>query len=356
MKRMKKYLFLFIVMTIFGCYNVEALGGTYTKDGFNYTIDKVHLDVYKSVIEDNKYTGYDETLVTTIDLPNTYTINPQYYIQTSKQGDVDSYLFDKKDYYVSLHLNATKQNIKDLLDTQITTVDENNHYFIRMMVDYTINAVPETGATNKYKVTYNSSNGGAYNEENMTLTPITVGTKYSEVFSNFEYKLIDGTKDINYETTYSTNSTFYTDFYRNNNIFYDVADKKITNETTLSFVGYDDMVPYLNVLNPLTVIEVTGAPIINSVSAGAMEVQVPNTLSGNYLVPSPISNGNNGATDTTGDDTKDKAKVDDQVVQVPDTVSRLNIAIYLAGAFFVIIGSIIMTYVARKKLVKVVEK
>ena len=116
------------------------------------------------------------------------------------------------------------------------------------------------------------------------------------------------------------------------------------------------MVPYLNVLNPLTVIEVTGAPIINSVAAGAMEVQVPNTLVGNYLVPSPISNGNNGATDTTDDDTTDKAKVDDQVVQVPDTVSRLNIAIYLAGAFFVVVGSIIMTYVARKKLVKVEEK
>ncbi len=352
---MKKYLFLFIVMTIFGCYNVQALGGTYTKDDFSYTISKIHLDVYKSNIENGKFNGYDPTLLYQIDLPQDYTINPQYYIKNSVQGDPDSYYFDKVDYYVSLHLNATKENIKSLLDTKIATVDENNHYFIRMMVDYTMNAVPGGEATNKYKVTYNSSTNAPYNDDNMTLTELALNTPYSEVFSNFEYKLIEGTADINYETTYGTTSTFYTDFYRNNSIFYDVADQKITNEVTLSFVGYDDIKPYLNVMSPVYVIETTGAPIINSASAGSSEVHVPSTLSGNYALPNSTNDNTPNKNEVKDNTTTDQTKNSDQVVQVPNTISRLNITLYLVGVAFVVVGSMLLTYVLRKKIKKVEE-
>lgn len=342
MRGIKKLLFLFVIVAIFSCYNVQALGGTYEYGGFKYTIKKIHLDVYKSKLnESNQYVGYEKDMLYSIDLPDTYTVNPTYL----DKPVTDTYL-DKNTTHICLNLNATKEEILNLLKTKISTVDANNHYFIRMMVDFTVSEVP-AGLTS-YTVQILDNSNGFVDKEHRTGNMLILGETYSEAFQDVEYKLVDNAEVLTYATTYDDSIPDYFDFYFNytkytsdieflgkpvpenggrvivgNNEYY--VNKTIRE---LSFNNYSNINDYINSAIG-SLVEIAGGDWSpNSTSLGASE-----------------NNGKN----TGGKETQVPSSAPAQVVQVPNTAGHLNIGIYLIGVALVIIGSVVITVIMRKK-------
>lgn len=329
MKRSIKVLILLISLFFIGNRNVYAISGDYVYDGFKYNIKKIHLDIYKSKLDkNNNYAGYDKNIVATVDLPDTYILSPTYYdiVDTSKD------YIDNKDIYAMLNLNVTKDQIFELLKTKITKVDKDNHYFIRMIVDYSLVEIPEK-LNYSYKDIYdNSSNSFILDSENPSRNTnirekLLLNQVTSEVFGNFEYKLVNNNPIINYSDTFKEGMPIYTDYYFNKTFYSSVDESKtqifklpgidITTDDENTIILTDKKIRSLTFCNYKNMKEVIENDYILDFSS--IEQEQP----------------------------EEKA---DQVVEVPDTVSKLQLGIYALGTLLVIVGSLTLVHFLKKEI------
>lgn len=228
MKKISKIIFVLITILLFGNKNAFALGGTYQYNGFTYTINNIHLDVYRSKLDaDNNYDGYNKRLLYSLDLPDSYTINPSYYDMVDNSNSA----IQSNSTYIILNLNITKDEILELLKSKINIVDNDNHYFIRMMVDYTINGIT-SGLSYYYQDVYDNSNNNiienstSVNNRTNMLMPLLIGQSYSEPFANFEYKLVNNNAVSNYTTEFTKGMPIYLDYYLNSTIYSSADETK----------------------------------------------------------------------------------------------------------------------------------
>lgn len=284
---------LILIVLVIGYKNVFATEQTFTHNDISYTIKKVHFDIYKSKLSsDNTFTGYEKTLVDTIELPDTYTITATYTDKDKTNEDEDEEYKEKLETHFVLKLDITKDQVKELIDSKITTVDANNHYYIRVVADYQINSIPSK--YNKiYRIEFDgSSNAIIFNSDNEEENTIgyeesSLNTDYSLIFNAFEYKLVNGASTINYESTYTNESYPYMELYLNGIEL--TSYEYLTNTTDqdlyrqdIVMTGYDNYDTYVEALSTLW----TKALIDNATNSltkvttptGGQTINVPDTL------------------------------------------------------------------------------
>ncbi len=79
MKVIRNLFFIFMIGFISQSIHVYAISGEFEHNDVHYSIEKIYMEVYQSKLNSNHdFIGYDDTKLYTIDLPDTYTIDPQY--------------------------------------------------------------------------------------------------------------------------------------------------------------------------------------------------------------------------------------------------------------------------------------
>ncbi len=148
-------------------------------------------------------------------------------------------------------------------------MDESHHYYIRMKVDYTIDSVPDRYdyfLQSEYIDTENGLHFSSDGDDNsVVIDRASLGETCSQVFLNFEYKLVDNVEYLNYSNTYTSDIPVYFDFYLNTTKLSTVDETKtyivvdpgtdidtdddtiVVNEKyglTISFIGYNNIDEY----------------------------------------------------------------------------------------------------------------
>ncbi len=289
MKCLKKVLLLIIALLFIGNKEVNALSKTFQYDGFTYTINNIHLDIYKSKLDNNNnYNGYDTNKISTINLGNTIPVNPTYYEE--KSGD------NNKNIYIMLNLDTNKEELLNLIGNKVGKPDKDKHYFIKMVCDITINQVPQGIVLARQNVYDNSKN--SLEDNNTTIQSLIGGQSFSETFANFEYKLVNNKPIINYTNTYSRGMPIYMDYLYNYTYYSSGEDNKIYRE--LNFVNYKN---------------------IKDVLATNVQLHV-----------------------------EDDSKVIDNPAVVSNITSPLALGSYIVGIAAVIIGSFVLVRFLRKEV------
>ena len=327
MKNIKIILTAITLAIIFNCSEVFAISGSYSYDGINYSVKKIHLDVYKSKLDDNNK-------LYTIELPDSFTINPQY-TDKEKNDEIEH----SKETIVNLGLNTTKDEILSLLKTKVTTLDADNHYFIRMIVDFSIDSVP-SNLEYLYQWVYNDTDNGFVfssdsNENSISLSKMTLGQTYSEVFSNFEYKLDNGVELINYSNTYTDDIPVYLDFLLNNTRYSSLDEER---QQILAYPGVEIeadpgvIVAYEKYYRILSFIGYDNVEPVYEQFAKDLAQDIDSALKETYKGQS---------------ETKSPTKMA-QTVNVPNTSKNKGIINCLIGLLIIVIGSIIIIITLKK--------
>lgn len=268
MKKIKMIIFLFMIGFICQSINVYAISGDFEYKNVHYSIKKVYMEVYQSKLDsDGKFVGYNPTKISTIDLDDTFTIAPQYIYREGEEEEGYSNV-QEDNMAVALNLNATKEDLLSLLKENVDEVDASHHYYIRMVVDYSIDSTPDEYQyllQSVYTDTNNELNFSTDGDDNsVKVDKISFGETYSQVFLNFEYKLDNSTEFINYSNTYTSDLPTYYDFYLCTTKLSSVDETKsyviaadgvdvtsddsiVVNEKyglTISFVGYNNIESY----------------------------------------------------------------------------------------------------------------
>ena len=306
---MKKKLFLFVVLmgVIFSYTKAYAITGSYEYDNFKYNVKKIHLDIYKSKLDaDGNFAGYEDgNPAYVIDVTDDKTITPKYIIDDSQEYG--------KITMVSLNLNIDKVAMLALVKEKIPTVEKDNHYYVRMVIDYSFESIPSD-----YKYFYNINYTNRDNdiifssetgEDSLASEEFEPGEECSQVFGNFEYKLIGEEGNITYDTTYSEGTPVYMDFMLGSVRFSTVDEKKQPLDDgrklyVFKFVPFDNIEEYILALNKTDYIQ-------------KMEDYVSSKNA--------------------------------QVVEVPDTFMNGNKIIYIVGSIIMLIGCSIVAFTFRKK-------
>ena len=251
---MKKKIFIMLIFMgmIFSYTKAYAITGSFEYDNFKYNVKKIHLDVYKSKLDDdNNFIGYEDgDPIQVIDIADEKTITPKYLVSNVENGN-------QKAVLVSLNLNVDKEEMLSLLKEKITTVDKDNHYYIRMVVDLSFETIPS-----EYKYFYNISYKDRNNDlvystdpekNSLEFKEIEAGDECSQVFSVFEYKLDSDAEKITYATTYSEDIPVYADFMLDSVRFSEINELgpnvENRNAYAFAFVAYDNMEEYLLALD-----------------------------------------------------------------------------------------------------------
>ena len=313
----KMLLFLLLIGIVFSYSRVYA--EEYKHNGFEFTIEKIHLDVYKSKLdENNEFIGYEGEALKSIEVKDkTVKIN----FTDSKDDDTPG-----KQSVTSLtnvDVNIDKEEIKSLLDNESLTVDKDNHYFVKMVIDYKIQSVDKE-YNHFYQVQYvDKNNTFSFTEEGGTNSLkldqlLTLDNAISTTFGVFEYKLVGEDKTVTYSKTYEEKMPVYLDYLFNGIILttYDAfseddATANVKNGQLFLFNSYSNMEDYAKGL--FTKYEDL-YEIVKDVFAPAVEDE-----------DAP------------------------QVVEVPDTALSMNKIIYIIGGVIVLAGTLVIGLAFRKK-------
>jgi len=310
--------------------------GTFTHDGFEYTIRGVHLDVYESKIENNKFAGYKKDTLQTINIEG-------FSVETTWENVEEDNDEDFHEYNVStvaqIKLNKTKEELLALVKEKYPTVDSDHHYYIRVVVDYTIEEVPDDYQY-YYKLEYtNTDNSLSFfssdPEASFKMVPIELNTEVSAVFNVFEYKLdTDNNEVFSYATHYTDGSDAYVD--------------PLISGTTM-FSSLDETKPYMIVGEGVTgtsgdpetqivtekytrSITFTGYDNYEDYGNSALD-QIFNNINGDELISSLADLLNEAIS---------KEEDASQTVKVDNTAATYPIYIYVVSTIGIIVGSLIL--------------
>ncbi len=220
---MKKKIFLILLLVgvIFSCNDAYAVTGSYEHNNFKFTIKKIHFDIYKSKLDAEKnFAGYEGEALATVDVPDEKTIKLEF-VDNSEDEDE---LIHKTTTLAPLTLDMEKNDVLELIKGKVTTPDENNHYYVRMVVDYSIDKV-SSPYKYYYKLSYEDKNNDLFlasetSENFIKYNKISnTGETISSVFGAFEYKLIGEQEDVNYSKTYEKGMPLYLDYLLNGMVF-----------------------------------------------------------------------------------------------------------------------------------------
>ncbi len=258
---MKKKIFLLLLLVglAFTGSKAYAEDQVFEYEDFKFTVTGAHLDVYKSKLsEDGEFLGYEGDVLKTIKIED-----KKLDVVLEKSDSFKSTI----DYVDGIGMTATisiqdmtKEEMKSLLNDNQITADKDNHYFVKLVVDYKINKIGSKYSY-YYNMNYTDRDNGLTitigdDEEESTLNYVPIKKDLSEslmtTFGAFEYKLVGEQEEINYTKSYIKGMPNYLDYLFNGLYFssYDILSPKVIDGETqeysqiIMFTGYDNLEEY----------------------------------------------------------------------------------------------------------------
>lgn len=122
--------------------NAKTSGSAYnTSNGISYSLNGFYINIYDGSIGEYDIPNYfngNKNLLYTIPVSledETISYNP-YETVSNSDGSIGS--------YIDLNLNIDSDDIKRLVKTQISNINNNTSYYIELVVNYNITEVPST--------------------------------------------------------------------------------------------------------------------------------------------------------------------------------------------------------------------
>ncbi len=319
----KKILFIILILIVgFSFKNVNAADVNFTDEkGISYTIKGIHLDVYKSKLDNNgKFNGYinDNSPEDTINIEDFSLSNIDDDNMTNDYVDVD----DGEDLttYIYLNLNKSKDDLKDLLASSTHLNVNDNSYYVKMVVDYTINNEPPTNYTYYFNRKLDVLDGNKILKNKISFNSVSLSGDIHQVFNSFEYKTENGASTINYISHYENGNYVYYEYLFDSFVFssYNLNDTSTNSGATYfyatTFVGIDNIRDILN-----------------------------------DIADDNINGGSSGESETTTDIEITNNDGKGQVVPVEDTLANVPKLIIIFGSAIVFVGYELMVWSTIKK-------
>ncbi len=334
---MKKKIFLILLLVgvAFNFNKAYAVTGSYEHNNFKFTVKKIHFDIYKSKLDDEKnFAGYEGEALATVDVPDEKTIKLEF---VDDDEEAEDELVHTKTTLANLTLDMEKADVLALVKGKVTTPDADNHYYVRMVVDYSIDKVASPYEY-YYKLSYEDKNNSlVFNtetgESSLSYTKInSIEETISSVFGAFEYKLIGDVEDVNYSKTYEEGMPLYLDYLLNGLTF-----------STLDELKQQIIVPeggQVEVDNPDDYIIAHEKYLQTFAFFGYSNVEAyAQALADDWIgvIQGALQNGFNTEV------------VNPEEVAVPDTALHLNNYIYIIGAIIILSGLTVVGLVFAKK-------
>ncbi len=334
---MKKKMFLFILLgtLIFSFDKAYAISGDYEHNEFKFTIEKIHLDVYKSKLSsENKFIGYEGEALQKIDVADDKKLDIEFLDEKEDEDSETPYLHEKATI-ATLNFDMDKEAILALLKEKGLTADKDNHYYVRMVVDYKIEKIP---APYKYFYTLSyvdknnsikfstESEENSFKLENFTNLEGTLST----VFGAFEYKLEGEQEAINYSKAYEKDMPIYLDYILNGTVFSSL------DETKQQYIAPDGV----EVEAPEGAIVAKEKYLQSIIFSGYSNIEdYAKALTEEWF----------GEIQSAFDNAFNSQVVYPEEVEVPDTAMNMSNLIYIVGGLIMISGFAVIGVVLIKK-------